>query len=231
MSTHFIVGGSSGVGLELVKILSSQNDRVFATYRNSVPQDGLAQWNSLNVLAETIDLSFLPDSIDSFVYCPGAVNLKPFARINPDEFVSDYQLQVIGAVKTIQAALPRLKNSAAASIIMFSTVAVQIGFNFHSLVSSSKGAVEGLTRALAAELAPKIRVNCIAPSITDTPLAASLLNSDQKKELNAQRHPLKKIGQPEDIANLAAFLVSEKSRWMTGQVFHVDGGISSVRVG
>ncbi|HCW06157.1 MAG TPA: oxidoreductase, partial [Cytophagales bacterium] len=106
-----------------------------------------------------------------------------------------------------------------------------IGFNFHSLVSSSKGAVEGLTRALAAELAPKIRVNCIAPSITDTPLAASLLNSDQKKELNAQRHPLKKIGQPEDIANLAAFLVSEKSRWMTGQVFHVDGGISSVRVG
>jgi len=107
---------------------------------------------------------------------------------------------------------------------------VQTGFNFHSLVASSKGAVEGLTKALAAEFAPKIRVNCIAPSITNTPLAGTLLNSDEKKDANAQRHPLKKIGQPEDLANLAAFLLSEKSSWITGQVLHADGGMSSLKV-
>jgi NAD(P)-dependent dehydrogenase (short-subunit alcohol dehydrogenase family) len=107
---------------------------------------------------------------------------------------------------------------------------MQMGFNFHSLVASSKGAVEGLTKALAAEFAPKIRVNCIAPSITDTPLAGSLLNTDEKKEANAQRHPLKKIGKPEDLANLAAFLLSEKSSWITGPVIHVDGGMSSLKV-
>jgi NAD(P)-dependent dehydrogenase (short-subunit alcohol dehydrogenase family) len=109
-------------------------------------------------------------------------------------------------------------------------VAVQTGFNFHSLVASSKGAVEGLTRALAAEFAPKIRVNCIAPSITDTPLAGTLLNTDEKKDANAQRHPLKKIGKPGDLANLASFLLSEKSSWITGQVIHVDGGMSSLKV-
>jgi NAD(P)-dependent dehydrogenase (short-subunit alcohol dehydrogenase family) len=109
-------------------------------------------------------------------------------------------------------------------------VAVQTGFNFHSLVASSKGAVEGLTKALAAEFAPKIRVNCIAPSITNTPLAGTLLNTDEKKDANAQRHPLKKIGQPEDLANLAAFLLSEKSSWITGQVLHADGGMSSLKV-
>jgi len=157
------------------------------------------------------------------------VNLKPFARVKPEDFVSDFQLQLVGAVKVIQASLPKLKNANSPSIVLFSTVAVQTGFNFHSLVASSKGAVEGFTRALAAEFAPKIRVNCIAPSITDTPLAGSLLNTDEKKEANAQRHPLKKIGKPEDLANLAAFLLSEKSSWITGQVLHVDGGMSSLR--
>jgi NAD(P)-dependent dehydrogenase (short-subunit alcohol dehydrogenase family) len=157
------------------------------------------------------------------------VTLKPFARVKPEDFVSDFQLQLVGAVKVIQASLPKLKNANSPSIVLFSTVAVQTGFNFHSLVASSKGAVEGFTRALAAEFAPKIRVNCIAPSITDTPLAGSLLNTDEKKEANAQRHPLKKIGKPEDLANLAAFLLSEKSSWITGQVLHVDGGMSSLR--
>lgn len=228
MSTHFIVGGSAGIGLGIVKKLSSQNDSVFATYRNSVPADGLAHWHPLNVLQESVDLSFLPEHVDSLVYCPGAAVLKPFTRLTPEEFLSDYQLQLVGAVKTIQAALPRLKNSSNASIILFSTVAVQRGFNFHSLVSSSKGAIEGLTRALAAEFAPRIRVNCIAPSIVDTQLTGSLLNTQQKKELQAQRHPLKRIGQPEDIAEFVAFLVSEKSRWITGQVHPIDGGLSSV---
>jgi NAD(P)-dependent dehydrogenase (short-subunit alcohol dehydrogenase family) len=157
------------------------------------------------------------------------VNLKPFSRIKPVDFISDYQLQLVGAVKVIQACLPKLKNASSPSIVLFSTVAVQTGFNFHSLVAASKGAVEGLTKALAAEFAPKIRVNCIAPSITDTPLAGTLLNSEEKKEANAQRHPLKKIGKPEDLANLAEFLLSDKSAWITGQVLHADGGMSSIK--
>ncbi|MEP6597760.1 MAG: SDR family oxidoreductase, partial [Ginsengibacter sp.] len=116
-----------------------------------------------------------------------------------------------------------------ASIVLFSTVAVQTGLPFHAQVAASKGALEGLTKALAAEFAPKIRVNCIAPSLTDTPLASSLLNTGQKAEANAQRHPLKRIGTTADIANLAEFILSDKASWITGQIIHVDGGISTLK--
>jgi NAD(P)-dependent dehydrogenase (short-subunit alcohol dehydrogenase family) len=218
MSSIAIIGASSGIGCALAHQLHTEDRSDFRSVAH------------LNVLDENQDYSFLPDQLDGLVYCPGAVVLKPFSRIKPEEFISDYQLQLVGAVKVIQTCLPKLKNSASASIVLFSTVAVQTGFNFHSLVASSKGAVEGLTRALAAEFAPKIRVNCIAPSITDTPLAGTLLNSAEKKEANAQRHPLKKIGTPEDIANLASFLLSEKSSWITGRIHHIDGGISNLRV-
>jgi NAD(P)-dependent dehydrogenase (short-subunit alcohol dehydrogenase family) len=163
------------------------------------------------------------------VYCPGSINLRPFERIKPADFEADFKLQVTGAIKVLQLVLPRLKKSANASIVLFSTVAVQSGLPFHTQVSISKGAIEGLTRALAAEYAPKIRVNCIAPSLTDTPLAASLLNTDQKKEANALRHPLKRVGTTEDIANMAAFLLSDKSSWITGQILHVDGGMSAIK--
>lgn len=232
MAAHVIIGSSSGIGSSLAKQLIAEDHQVYGTFYKTTTASaaGFAAWQPLNVLDENPDFSFLPDVIDGLVYCPGAVNLKPFARFKPDDFLSDYQLQVIGAVKVIQACLPKLKNSSQASVVLFSTVAVQTGFNFHSLVSSSKGAVEGLTRALAAEFAPKIRVNCIAPSITDTPLAAALLNTDEKKEANAQRHPLKKIGRPEDLANLASFLLSKKSSWITGQVIHADGGMSNLKV-
>lgn len=232
MAAHVIIGSSSGIGSSLAKELIAQDHQVYGTFYKTTTASaaGFAAWQPLNVLDENPDFSFLPDVIDGLVYCPGAVNLKPFARFKPDDFLSDYQLQVIGAVKVIQACLPKLKNSSQASVVLFSTVAVQTGFNFHSLVSSSKGALEGLTRALAAEFAPKIRVNCIAPSITDTPLAAALLNTDEKKEANAQRHPLKKIGRPEDLANLASFLLSKKSSWITGQVIHADGGMSNLKV-
>ncbi len=182
------------------------------------------------MLDEHPDLSFLPDTIHGLAYCPGSISLKPFARIKPEDFAKDYQLQVLGAVKVLQAALPALKNAEQASVVLFSTVAVQSGFNFHTLVSSSKGAIEGLTRALAAELAPKVRVNAIAPSITDTPLASSLLSTEEKRQANAQRHPLRKVGTPEDIANLAEFLLSPKSGWITGQIIHADGGMSSLKV-
>ena len=231
MATNLIIGASSGIGAALTKQLIASGHLVYGTYNSNstAAAAGLEGWQSLNVLDENLDLSFLPDTLDGLVYCPGAVSLKPFARIKPEDFVADYQLQLVGAVKVIQGCLPRLKNSTKASIVLFSTVAVQAGFNFHSLVSSSKGAVEGLTRALAAELAPNMRVNCIAPSITDTPLAASLLNTDEKKAASAQRHPLKRIGAPDDLANLAAFLVSDKSSWITGQVLHADGGMSSLK--
>ncbi len=232
MQNQVIIGASSGIGRALAQLLTHEGHLVYGTFNKTTENrpDGLTGYTHLNVLDENPDFSFLPDNINGLVYCPGAVNLKPFARIKPEDFVADYQLQLVGAVKVIQACLPKLKNSPTASIVLFSTVAVQTGFNFHSLVASSKGAVEGLTKALAAEFAPKIRVNCIAPSITNTPLAGTLLNTDEKKEANAQRHPLKKIGQPEDLANLAAFLLSEKSSWITGQVLHADGGMSSLRV-
>ncbi|MDQ2864504.1 MAG: SDR family oxidoreductase, partial [Bacteroidota bacterium] len=179
---------------------------------------------------ENLSLDFLPDELAGLVYCPGSINLRPFERIKPADFETDYKLQVIGAIKLIQLALPRLKKSGNASIVLFSTVAVQTGLPFHTQVAASKGAIEGLTKALAAELAPVIRVNCIAPSLIDTPLAAFLLNNEQKQEANALRHPLKRIGTTEDIANMAAFLLSQKSSWITGQILHVDGGMSSLKI-
>jgi len=232
MSTYLIIGASSGIGKKLAEQLADSGHRVYATYFKNKPESkyGSTDYQYLNVLDENITLDFLPDSLDGLAYCPGSINLKPFERIKPSDFVADFNLQVTGAVKIVQAALPRLKKAENASIVLFSTVAVQTGFPFHTQVSASKGAIEGLTRALAAEFAPKIRVNCIAPSLTDTPLAAPLLNTDQKRETNALRHPLKKTGKPENIADMAEFLLSEKGSWISGQVFHVDGGMSSLKV-
>lgn len=229
MKNYVIIGGSSGIGEAVVAQLGNDNN-VFATY-NATPQtsNGNVQYNALNVLDEQFDFSYLPDTIDGIVYCPGAINLKPFARIKPEDFVADYQLQVVGAIKTIQALLPKLKGGINPSIVLFSTVAVQTGLNFHTQVAASKGAIEGITRALAAELAPTIRVNCIAPSLTNTPLAAGLLNTPEKMEANAQRHPLKKVGEAVDIANMVCFLLSDKASWMTGQILHVDGGMGNIK--
>ena len=212
--------------------LSESGHQVIGTYNAHQITSALPNvyYNPCNILDDQPDFSFLPESLDGLVYCPGSIQLKPFHRIKPNDFVEDYQLQVIGAIKSIQAALPALKKGNHSSILLFSTAAVETGLNFHSMVSASKGAIEGLTRALAAEFAPTIRVNCIAPSLTDTPLAASLLNTEEKRTSNAQRHPLKRIGTPGDIADMAEFLLSEKSGWITGQVFHGDGGISRLKV-
>jgi len=231
MSNYIIIGASSGIGQQLALQLINAGHGVYATYfKNKLSSENEnLQYHYLNVMDDEIKFDFLPESISGLIYCPGSINLRPFKRIKPADFAADYQLQVVGAVKTIQAILPRLEKSENSSIVLFSTVAVQTGLSFHSQVSASKGAVEGLTKALAAEFAPTIRVNCIAPSLTDTPLAASLLNNDQKREANAQRHPLKRIGTVEDIANMAEFLLSEKAGWITGQILHVDGGFSSLK--
>ena len=224
-----IIGASSGIGKALANSLSKNGNQVFGTYNQTqVESSENVNFIQFDVLNSELDLSFLPEKLDGLVYCPGSINLKPFARIKAEDFLSDYSLQVVGAIQVIQKVLPLLKASENASIVLFSTVAVQKGFNFHAQVAASKGAIEGLTRSLAAEFAPSIRVNAIAPSITDTPLASKLLASEEKKEANAQRHPLKKIGSPEDIAEMAAFLLSDQSSWMTGQILHVDGGMSSI---
>lgn len=231
MNNFLVVGGSTGIGNSLVLKLS-QNNKVWATYNNTSPsiQSNNISWHSYNVLDEDTKLEFLPQSLQGLAYCVGAINLKPVTRYIQQDFIKDYQLQVWGAVKTIQQCMPALKNTQQASIVLFSTVAVQTGFNFHSMVAASKGAIEGLTRALAAELAPKIRVNAIAPSITQTPLAANFLNTPEKVESNIQRHPLKAIAKPQDIANIAEFLLlPESSAFITGQIISVDGGLSSLR--
>lgn len=231
MANYLIIGGSSGIGQTLARQFADAGHEVYATYcKNKIDRaNNSIHYNYLNVLDENISLDFLPYSLNALIYCPGSINLKPFERIKPIDFANDYNLQVIGAVKIIQLVISKLKNTENASIVLFSTVAVQMGLPFHSQVSASKGAIEGLTKALAAEYAPKIRVNCIAPSLTDTPLAASLLNSEQKREANSQRHPMKKIGTAKNIADMAEFLISEKASWITGQIVHVDGGMSSIK--
>ncbi len=229
MSAYLVVGASSGIGRQLSVQLSESGHQVFGTYNTHKVESKQIDYHYLDVLDEELNLDFLPDTLDGLVYCPGSINLKPFHRIKPEEFAADMQLQVIGAVKVMQAVFAKFKNSKNASIVLFSTVAVQLGLSFHTQVASSKGAIEGLTKALAAEFAPKIRINCIAPSLTDTPLATSLLNSEEKRESNAQRHPLKKIGKAKDIADMAEFLLSEKAGWITGQIFHIDGGMSAIK--
>ncbi|MFT4601448.1 MAG: NAD(P)-dependent dehydrogenase (short-subunit alcohol dehydrogenase family) [Arenicella sp.] len=230
MKNYLIIGASSGIGKALVKELAVNDNQIFCTYNSNKTEDfGHVHYHELDVTSD-FDLDFLPDQLDGLVYCPGTINLKPFKRLKPSDFIEDINLQVIGAIKVIQAVLPLLKKAENASILLFSTVAVQSGFNFHSQVSVSKGAIEGLTKSLAAEFAPTIRVNAIAPSLTDTPLSAGLLNTDQKREANANRHPLKRIGTAEDIARAAAFLISEKASWISGQIIHVDGGMSSLKI-
>ena len=231
MGNFLVIGGSSGIGNELVKRLSDKGQKVWATYNeNKIDSTSDYSFEHLDVLDENLNLDFVPEVLDGLVYCPGSINLKPFTRIKEEDFVADFRLQVLGAIKVIKAVLPNLKKSTNPSIVLFSTVAVQNGFPFHSQVSTSKGAIEGLTRSLAAELAPRIRVNCIAPSLTDTPLASKILSSDERKESNAQRHPLKRIGNVGDIASMADFILGEDASWLTGQIFHVDGGMSSLKV-
>jgi NAD(P)-dependent dehydrogenase (short-subunit alcohol dehydrogenase family) len=229
MKNILVVGGSSGIGRSLCNKLAEAGHAVYATYRNHPVEDDRIRFAFLDVTAKELDLSFLPDSLHGVVYCPGSISLRPFSRISSADFASDYELQVGGAVRVLQGVLARLKAGSNASVVLFSSVAAKTGMPFHTQVAATKSAIEGLSRALAAELAPGVRVNCIAPSLTDTPLAAALLSSPEKREANAQRHPMKRVGSADDIAAMAMFLLSDESGWMTGQVLHVDGGMSTIR--
>jgi NAD(P)-dependent dehydrogenase (short-subunit alcohol dehydrogenase family) len=230
MREYLVIGGSSGIGRGIVEKLSAQGDRVIATHRGEPPAalPGVT-WHQHDVLDEHSEPVPLTDKLDGLVYCPGSIQLKPFSRFSVEDFLQDYRLQVTGAVSMLQKAFPALRKGGAPGVVLFSTVAVGTGFPYHSLVASSKGAVEGLTRSLAAEWAPHVRVNCIAPALTDTPLAASFLNTPEKRETSAQRHPLKRVGTPADIAALACFLLGADASWITGQVLHADGGMGALR--
>ena len=223
-----IIGGSSGIGHALATQLNDGINQLYLASRTESEVLGAnVHYQQIDVL-EDFQLE-LPEQLDALVYCPGSINLKPFHRLKEEDFLADFKVNHIGAVKVIQQALKALKKSENASIVLFSTVAVQTGLSFHASVASAKGAIEGLGKALAAELAPTIRVNVIAPSLTDTPLAERLLSNEDKKKANAERHPLKSIGTADDMANTARFLIGKDSRWMTGQVIAVDGGMGSLR--
>ena len=230
MKNYLVIGGSSGIGKEISELLSNENI-VFSTSRNEINESNEnIRHIKYDVLEDELDPELLPDQIDGFVYCPGTINLRPFRSLKLETFRSDLELNLIGAIKTLQIILTRLQESPSSSIIFYSTVAVKTGMPFHSSVSSSKSALEGLTKSLAAEFAPKIRVNCIAPSIVNTPLANKFLNTEDKIEKAAARHPLNKIGTAKEIAQLTQYLLDEKSKWITGQIINIDGGISSVKV-
>lgn len=226
--TILLIGGNSGIGLATARNLLAQGDTVIAAARTAGPLEALGipvqPFDALN--PSSLDL---PAQLDGMVYFPGSIALKPFHRLTSDDFLNDYKINVLGAVGAIQAALPALKAAPSASIVLFSTVAVAQGMAFHASIAAAKGAVEGLTLSLAAELAPKIRVNAIAPSLTDTPLANALLNTDAKRETAAKRHPLQQIGNPEHVAEMVAFLLGSYSVFMTGQILHPDGGLSAIR--
>lgn len=225
-----IIGGSSGIGLELIKLIEEENN-VFAACRTN---DHMTDLNvthiPFDVLTDTLDLSLLPESLDGFVYCPGSINLRPFKGLKPENFLNDFSINVIGAVKTLQSILSKLQSGdVTASVVFYSTVAVQTGMAYHASVATAKGALEGMARSLAAELAPKVRVNVIAPSITNTPLADKFLNNDTKKENAAGRHPLQRFGSAKEMAEATEFLLSDKSSWMTAQILHIDGGIGDIK--
>jgi 3-oxoacyl-[acyl-carrier protein] reductase len=214
-----IVGGNTGIGAALNEQLLAEGVETILISRNQ---------GGVDVLDDEPNFPVIDGAIDALVYCPGSINLKPFRGLKISDFQHDMDVNYFGAVKTIKNYLPNLKESKDASIVLFSTVAVQKGMPFHSSIAGAKGALEGLTRALAAELAPSIRVNCVAPSLTDTPLAEKLLRNEKQREGAEQRHPLKAIGEAVDVAHMANFLISNKARWMSGQIIGVDGGMSSL---
>ena len=225
-----IVGASSGIGLSLAKSLSEAGANLILASRNKPELNGDFQYIELDVLNLEDQLDDLPEELHGLAYCPGSINLKPFKSLKKEDFMEDFQLNTVGAAMIIQKALKSLQKAKGASIVLFSTVAANTGLSFHASIASAKGAIQGLALSLAAELADKqIRVNVVAPSLTDTPLADKLLSNEDKKEASNKRHPIGRYGKPNDISNAAKFLLSKQNSWITGQIIGVDGGMETIR--
>ncbi len=228
MKNILVVGGSKGIGREIV---NSQLEKGNNCYNFSRTESGI---NNQNLIEEKIDIlsDNLPEieNIDSVIYCPGSINLKPILQLKEEDFVNDFNINVLGAIKTVKTYLNNLKKGDDPSLLFFSTVAVGQGMPFHSSVSVAKAGIEGLTKSLAAELAPSIRVNCIAPTITRTDMAQRILRNEKIEENIANKHPLKKICEAKDISDMADFLISHNAKNITGQIMHVDGGMSTLKI-
>ena len=228
---YVIIGGTSGIGLSVVKLLSQHNHHLFVGSRNerNINDVKQATFFHCNVLDNTFEFPKNIDTIDGLMYCPGSLSLMPFKRLKENIIMNEFKINVFGLLDSINFFLPFLqKNKEKSSIVLISSVAVSLGMKYHTLVGATKGAVEGITRSLAAEFAPNIRVNAVAPSITKTALSKKFLSSEKMKNDLKNRHPLNRIGYPEDIAHAATYLLSDKSDWITGQIIHVDGGLSSI---
>jgi len=225
-----LIGGSHGIGNAIVQHLHEGNNVFVASRENENLPDGVTHIK-FDASTDSLDVSALPDSLDGFVYCPGSINLKPFKMLKQEQFEEDMQINFFSLIKVTRDVLPLLTKDGNSSIVFFSTVAVQTGMPFHTSVAAAKGAIEGFAKALAAEYAPTVRVNVIAPSLVDTPLAGRLLNNDAKKEKMGDLHPLKRVGTADDIAGLAVYLLEQNAGWMTGQVLGLDGGKSTLDLG
>jgi len=227
MKNYLLIGGSYGIGNTLASMLSSENNvYILSRSGESIPEK--CNHISFDVQKDQLSDIHLPEVIDGFAYLPGSINLKPFGMLKVADFQTDLEINFLSMVKVVQEILPRMKQANNPSIVLFSTVAVSKGMPFHTSIAAAKGAIEGFAKALAAEYAPHLRVNVIAPSLTDTPLASKLLSNDKKKDLLAERHPLKRLGTPSDIAATARFLLSDESSWLSGQIIGVDGGMSTL---
>lgn len=229
MSKHFIIiGAGSAIGQAAAEKLAAEGHLVTAVSRQELPAGILS--NATRLTGDPLgELPPIEGPIDGILYCPGSINLKPFTNLKAKDFQQDFDINVHGLVATVQQYLPNLKQATQASVVAFSTVAVQTGMAYHASVAAAKGAVEGLIRSLAAEYAPAIRFNAIAPSLIDTPMANRLLRNDKQRAASEERHPLKRIGAPQDIGHMAAFLLAEQASWITGQVIGIDGGMGSTR--
>lgn len=226
MKTIVIIGGSKGIGKAISTTMLDKNSVInISRSQPEFPHRNLTHYNCDILTDELPDL----EKVDTLIYCPGSINLKPFERLKIEDFKNDYEINFIGAVKAIQKYLPNLKATDNSNILLFSTVASKLGMPFHTSIASVKSAIEGLVKSLAAEYAPKIRINAIAPTVTDTTLAAKLLRNDRQKEQMIERHPLKKYLNPEEVAEMAAFLISDKSASMSGQIFEMDCGITTFK--
>ena len=227
MKTIIIVGGSKGIGKAIIeKLIPNYLIINLSRSKPHIEHQNLTHYNC-DILSDELPAI---DLADGLIYCPGSINLKPFKRLSLDDFRTDFEINVIGAVRSIQAYAPALVQSENGSIVLFSTVATAMGMPFHASISTAKSAVEGLMKSVAADLAPKVRVNAIAPTITQTDLAAKLLRNERMIENTIQRHPLKKFLDPSEVAAMAEYLISNGSKSVSGQVFKLDCGIVSLKV-